>query len=202
MLACAQSFAAEIVLKLGPGGAAALVNSSLDTSIVLKSYSITRRDQGVELWPAGWHSFHLQGELFAETSATVDLLAEATVAAGLLIAPGQSRSIGVPFYLRADADANGAVDLTDFAIWKSHQGQSLQGPSVGDFDLNGVVDLDDFEILVNEMGNSAVYTFAATTAVSEPAGSLLAVGGLGTLILRRKRLRARTRNHTVLQSRV
>ena len=104
-LVSAPSLAAEIVLQLGPGGAASLVNSSLDTSILLKSYSITRRDHGVELLPAGWDSFQLQGDLFSETSATADLLSEAAINGGLLFASGQIRSIGIPFNLRSTPTA-------------------------------------------------------------------------------------------------
>ena len=172
LLMSAQSLADEIVLRLGPGGAASLVNSSLGSSIILKSYSITRLDQGVELLPAGWDSFQRQGALFSETSAIADLLSEAAVNDGLLFSAGQSQSIGVPFGLRADADGDGTIDLTDFAIWKTHSGQPLFGPSVGDFD-----------ILLNEFGNSAVYTFDADTTIPEPASALLLLQHRGRLFL-------------------
>jgi hypothetical protein len=192
LLVAGQLLAAETVLKPGPGGSASLVNSSLDTSIVLKSYSIIRREPGVELLPAGWDSLHLQGNLFSETSATVDVLSEAAVADGLLFGPGQSRSIGVPFNLRADADGNGTIDLSDFVTWKSHQGQHLEGPGVGDFDSNGVVDLVDFELLLNEMGNSAVYTFAVIIAVPEPGASILLFLGLVPWVTMRRRMYRRS----------
>jgi hypothetical protein len=143
----------------------------------------------VEFLPAEWDSFQRQGNLFAEISATVDLLSEVAAADGLLFSPGQSRSIGVPFVLRSDADGSGAIDLTDFAIWKSNQGQSLQGPSFGDFDWSGLVDLDDFESLLNEMGNSAVYTFEATTAVPEPSALILLSIGFATLFAVRRVVR-------------
>jgi hypothetical protein len=191
VLMSGPTLAAEVVLRHGPGGVASLVNSSLDTSVVLMSYSITGGDQGVDLLPAGWDSFQSQGQSFLETSATVDLLAEAAVTGGLLFAPGQSRSIGVPFNLRADADGDGAIDLADFAIWKQHDGQLLQGPAFGDFDINGIVDLDDFNILSNELGNSAVYTFSATTTVPEPSSLLLTLAFGGALSPVICRLRSR-----------
>jgi PEP-CTERM motif-containing protein len=193
-----QALAGEIELVLGPGGTASLMNSSLDSPIVLMSYSIARSESGVGLSPTGWNSFQRQGNLFLEASATVDLLSEGAVTDGLLFSAGQSRSIGLPFNLRSDADGNGRIDLTDFAIWKDHQGQSLQGPSFGDFDNSGVVDLDDFDILLTQMGTSAVFTFAATTtAVPEPSTVLFAlVGtvGLGLAMCRLVVRRASCRN--------
>jgi hypothetical protein len=132
------------------------------------SYFIARGEGGVEFLPDGWDSLQQQGELFYETSATADLLSETAIADGLLFGPGESRSIGIPFLLRADADGDGAIDLVDFAIWRMYQGQQLTGPAFGDFDYSGLVDHEDFNILLQEMGNSTVYKFDATTAVPEP----------------------------------
>jgi hypothetical protein len=152
----------------------------------LLSYSITRSERGVALLPQGWDSFQEQGELFYETSATADLLSETAIADGLLFGPEQSRSIGIPFLLRSDADGDGRIDLVDFAIWKSNRKQLLTGPTFGDFNYDGVVDIEDFHILVQEMGNSAVYTFDATTAVPEPGTLATFSIGLAILFARRR----------------
>jgi hypothetical protein len=186
MLAFGQSLAAEIELKLAPGGAAALFNPSLDTPVRLTSYSISRGAMGVELVPTQWDSLQVQGNPFAVDSATLDLLSEAALAEGLLFNPGQSRSIGLPFNLGADADGDGLIDLTDFSIWTNHRGQQLLGPSFGDFDYSGVVDGADFEFLLTGMGTSAVYTFAATTAIPEPETLVLVGVAIAALLAVRR----------------
>lgn len=186
VLICVPSLSAEIALQLAPGGAASLINSSLDHSIVLMSYSITRGEGGVALLPQGWDSFQQQGKLFIETSATTDMLSEEAIADGLLFNPGASRSIGIPFLLRSDADGDSRIDLVDFAIWKRHRGQPLTGPAFGDFDYSGIVDLEDFHILVQEIGNSAVFTFDATTAVPEPGAIGTFSIGLAILFAKRR----------------
>ncbi len=192
ILMCVPSLASEIALQHGPGGAASLVNTSVDHPVVLLSYSVTRGEGGVELLPEGWDSFQQQEELFYETSATAELLSEAAIADGLLFGPGQSRSIGIPFLLRSDADGDGRINLVDFAIWKSHRKQTLTGPAFGDFNYSGVVDFEDFHILVQEMGNSAAYAFEAATAV--PESCALETFGIGLAILfDRRRSRSRKR---------
>jgi hypothetical protein len=179
LFACGLTPASEIVLTLGPGGAASLANPSLDTAVLLTSYSISRSGGGVELSPA-WGSLQSQGLSFAVTSQTAELLSEATTSGGLLFEPGQSKPIGVPFRLTADVDGNGNIDLSDFGIWKQNRGQSLYGPSAGDLDYNGSVDDVDFEFFLTEMGNSAVYAFSAMTVVPEPSvGGLLGLWPIG-----------------------
>ncbi len=53
-----------------------------------------------------------------------------------------------------DADADGDVDLDDFAILKTHFGRTdaTAGAAEGDFDGDGDVDLDDFAILKTHFG--------------------------------------------------
>jgi hypothetical protein len=130
-----------------------------------------------------WDSLQSQGFSFAVQSATADHLSEVALSDGLLIGPGESQPIGLPFLLQADADGNGTVDLSDFSIWKSNRDKLLYGPSAGDFNLNGVVDLDDFDYFLTEMGTAAAYSFAATTVVPEPSGSSLWHLLAGTVVI-------------------
>jgi hypothetical protein len=178
---------ADIVLEHGPGGMASLVNTSLTRPVLLTSYSITRSDSGAALVPVDWDSYGSQGLAFTVTSATADQLAESVDNDGLWFDPGEKKPIGGPFLLRADANGDARVDLSDFGQWKQNQGLFLSGPGFGDFDYDGVVDSDDFDFLLSEMGNSAIYTFSATTAVPEPSAMQLIVMLLGLAAIRRRR---------------
>jgi hypothetical protein len=187
LVLCSQS-PADIVLRHEPGGGASLVNTSPSTPITLVSYSITRTGIGVDLLPS-WSSLQSQGQPFSVTSATSNLLSETTTAAdGLVFGPGESKSLGIPFRLVSDATGEGVIDLSDFAIWKSHNGQQLYGPRFGDFDYSGIVDMTDCNFFLTEMGNSAIYTFSAT-AIPEPTAFALLGLAFGSEFLFRRRAR-------------
>ncbi|NLF32145.1 MAG: LEPR-XLL domain-containing protein [Planctomycetes bacterium] len=78
------------------------------------------------------------------------------VAGGIRV-QGARVDIGACEFPRVSGDANddGAVDLDDFALLKSHFGASPAAWAIGDFDGSGTVDLDDFVILKQNFGAAA-----------------------------------------------
>lgn len=177
----AAALGSSIDLIVGPGGAATLFNSS-PSPITLKDYSI----DGVNLSPGAWVSLHSQGLSFAESSATSSQLSETTLADGLSLGPGESRSIGHPFVLdlAADANGNGSVDGLDFLFYQTQFGSTGPGgASIGDFNGDQVVDAADGEIWAESVGSTASYTFAATV-VPEPSSTALMGIGLALLAAR------------------
>jgi fibronectin-binding autotransporter adhesin len=114
-----------------------------------------------------------------------------------------SGKIEVKYTLYGDANLDGIVNGTDFAILAAHFGQSVNGWDEGDFDFNGIVNGTDFAKLAANFGKSAsgaavvlpasewaaLDSFAAghglLADVPEPASLVGMVGG-GLLVLRRR----------------
>jgi hypothetical protein len=80
-----------------------------------------------------------------------------------LLAPGITDAAGNPmpanvvsdfFYLTADANHDGTVELLDFNALSEHFGLSSQTFSTGDFNYDGVVNLSDFNLLAGKFGSS------------------------------------------------
>jgi autotransporter-associated beta strand protein len=118
-----------------------------------------------------------------------------------------SGQIEVKYTLYGDANLDGVVNGTDFAILAGNFGQSVTGWNKGDFDYNGIVNGSDFAKLAANFGQSAsgaaitlpasewaaLDNFAAEHGlladVPEPTG--LSLCGIGTVVLlQRRRQRA------------
>jgi hypothetical protein len=106
---------------------------------------------------------------------------------------------GVDYTLLGDANLNGKVNGTDFAILSTNFNQSVTGWDQGDFNYGGIPNGSDFAYLASNFNPgttpssadlAALNAFAAANGlladVPEPAtASLLAIGVLG--LLRRHR---------------
>jgi autotransporter-associated beta strand protein len=116
-----------------------------------------------------------------------------------------SGTIEVAYTLLGDANLDGTVNGEDFTILASNFNQSVTSWDQGDFNYDGTVNGEDFTLLAanfNQQVNgadsagddAALDAFAAAngislpTSVPEPATTgLLAAGGLGLLVRRRRR---------------
>ncbi|MGN6366670.1 MAG: hypothetical protein ACTHN5_00135 [Phycisphaerae bacterium] len=93
--------------------------------------------------------------------------------------------------LLGDANADGAVDLTDLSTVLNNFGQSNSAWTDGNFDRAPTINLTDLSDVLNNFGASfpnASARLAAVTAVPEPASLIFAAGGLLALIPKRRRL--------------
>ena len=78
-----------------------------------------------------------------------------------------------------DANGDGSVDLLDLDILGTNFGTSPATFAQGDFNGDNTVDLLDLDILGTNFG-------AGGTPVPEPTTALLALGGIATLLIRRR----------------
>jgi hypothetical protein len=118
-----------------------------------------------------------------------------------------SGQIEVKYALYGDANLDGIVNGTDFAILAGKFGQAVSGWDKGDFDYNGIVNGSDFAKLAANFGKSASGAAVALPAsewaaldsfavahglmadVPEPGGLVFAgLGAMGILNLRRRRM--------------
>jgi fibronectin-binding autotransporter adhesin len=113
-----------------------------------------------------------------------------------------SGQIEIKYTLLGDADLNGIVNGTDFAILAANFNKGVTGWDQGDFDYNNIVNGSDFADLAANFNKgasgadavAALDTFAAANGlladVPEPATlSLFCVAGMGLLHRRRRSLR-------------
>ena len=81
----------------------------------------------------------------------------------------------------ADFDGSGLVDGNDFLLWQRGFGSAGQiNNSMGDADGNGIVDDADLAVWEAQYGSPPPPLVSATSAVPEPASSLLMLAGSGS----------------------
>ena len=102
-------------------------------------------------------------------------------------------ALGGDMRLPGDANGDGTVNISDFAILRNNFGNSMGVTFMtGDFNEDGVVNISDFAILRNNFGTSLTGGQSATvdawyaSVVPEPTtATVLALGGLAALRRRR-----------------
>ena len=88
----------------------------------------------------------------------------------------------MPPFPPGDGNLDGAVDMTDYALWFNNYGKSGMTLSQGDFDGSGQVDMTDYALWFNNYG----LDWSGSVSVPESTTAALLVLG-GVAILRRRR---------------
>ena len=102
--------------------------------------------------------------------------------------------------LLGDANADGAVDLTDLSIVLNNFGQPTTSWLAGNFDGNPAIDLTDLSDLLNNFGaTNATPASQLLTSTPEPASLLLLSSATLPLFQRRRRPLRRKRPHISLR---
>jgi hypothetical protein len=96
----------------------------------------------------------------------VDLVQWRTIAGSINLPSGNP-------YLPGDGNLDGAVDGTDFGIWKNNKFTAIAAWCSGDFSADGFVDGSDYG---NWNSHKFTSSAAATAAVPEPSYWLIALG--------------------------
>jgi hypothetical protein len=94
-----------------------------------------------------------------------------------LLAPGGSfrsqpvdgTAVVAAYTLEGDANLNGTVDSSDFALLAAHYGKTNALWSDGDFNYDGVVNALDFNALAAAYGTHVTATASALTSIMAPA---------------------------------
>ena len=126
-----------------------------------------------------------------------------TRAAQAALSSGQ---IEIKYTLLGDANLDGAVNGSDFAILATNFNKAVSGWDAGDFNYDGAANGADFALLASNFNKgasqgavssdlAAVDSFAASNgllaSVPEPASAgLLILGAVGTLARRRRNAKA------------
>jgi hypothetical protein len=88
--------------------------------------------------------------------------------------------------VEGDYNEDGAVDASDYIMWRRHKGSEVH--VLIDGDHSNVVDDGDFEVWHGNFGgNPAEGALAGSNAVPEPASLLLVLTGAGLISARRRR---------------
>jgi fibronectin-binding autotransporter adhesin len=204
-------------LTINPGSSLDLTNNALTIKYGSAASPLsTIQSYLTDGYDAGWTGGEIQSSsvaaLNASQSALIYSVGYADGADGITGVP--SGEIEILPTLAGDAKMQGNVVFGDFQLLSQYFGQANTTWDEGDFTYNGTTNFGDFQLLSQNFGQSAggltsgeiasINSFAAEfgeayvpsgtgyslASVPEPASAaILAIGGLGLLSRRRKKLR-------------
>jgi hypothetical protein len=142
-------FSEDVFASLAAGDFV-VVNNTTSTTIPASDFALTY-DANTN---TATLSYVPSGGVLPDGNYTVTVnAAGVTDAAGNALAANHATDF---FFLMADADHNGVVNLNDFNILAANFGQSPRDFTQGDFDYSGNVNLSDFNILAGRFGTALV----------------------------------------------